>query len=364
MKKIFIIIAAVLTFLSVSPLDCAAEDFSAQQSEMVEQVDELLEEYDLGGSADDLSGLSFGEIWAKVRESFAERVNAPAKMLGTLLIVVVFTAVVQSAGESMLSQSPTSSLYSMICVLTAVTVITPQLLTVYSRTMTAITRTGGFISVFVPIFAAMTAVSGGLTSGGAYNVLILAASEAVVQLSVQFLAPLLSAATILAITGSAFPNASLDSISALLKKLVTWGLTVVMTLFTGFVSMKCTLSAKADGVATKAAKLMISGFVPVVGGAVSDAYATVRSSFDVIRTTVGAAGTVAIVLIMLPPILELLLFRAVMWIGAAAADVFSAAQLSKLMKGVDSALAIAQSVLVCYSVIFVICTGILMNAVN
>jgi stage III sporulation protein AE len=252
----------------------------------------------------------------------------------------------------------------MICVLTAVTVITPPLLTVYERSLSAITRTGGFISVFVPIFAAVTAAAGGLTSGSAYDILILAVSEVVVQLSVRLLMPVLSITTVLAISGSVFPNASLDSISVLLKKLVTWGLTVAMTLFTGFVSMKCTLTGKADGAATKTAKFMISGFVPVVGSAVSDAYATVRSSLDVMRTTIGAAGTVAVVLIMLPPILEIMAFRAAMWAGAAAADVFSVAPLSKLLKGLDSGLAVAQSVLVCYSVIFVICTGILMNAVN
>ncbi|MBQ9898881.1 MAG: hypothetical protein IJM44_05445 [Ruminococcus sp.] len=364
MKKIFIIISAVLTFLAVKPFPASAEDWSEAQSELVSEVDELLGDYDIGGSAESVSGLSFGEILVSVRDRAADRLTAPVQMLGTLLAVVLFTAVLQSSGGTFIPQSPNSSLFNMICVLTAVTVITPPLLTVYERALSSITRTGGFISVFVPIFAAVTAAAGGFTSGSAYDILILTASEVVVQLSVRFLMPVLSVTTVLAISGSVFPKASLDSISVLMKKLVTWGLTVAMTLFTGFVSMKCTLTGKADGAATKTAKFMISGFVPVVGSAVSDAYATVRSSLDVMRTTIGAAGTVAVVLIMLPPVLELLAFRAAMWAGAAAADVFSVTPLSKLLKGLDSGLAIAQSVLVCYSVIFVICTGILMNAVN
>ncbi|MDE5862681.1 MAG: stage III sporulation protein AE, partial [Ruminococcus sp.] len=170
--------------------------------------------------------------------------------------------------------------------------------------------------------------------------------------------------TVLAVSGSVFPDMSLNSIINLLKKLITWGMTVTMTLFTGFVSMKCTLGGKADGVASKTARFLISGAVPVVGGAVSDAYATVKSSFDVIHGSVGTVGVIAMIIIMLPPVMEVLVFRIVMWVGTAIAELFSTEPLVRLMKGIDSGLAVAQSVLVCYSVIFVLCTGILMKCLG
>ena len=141
-------------------------------------------------------------------------------------------------------------------------------------------------------------------------------------------------------------------------------MTIAMTLFTGFVTLKCTLTAKADGAATKTAKFMMSGFVPIVGSAVSDAYSTVRSSFDVIGGTVGTAGVFAVILILLPPVVEIVIFRFVMWIGAAAAEMFSSAALSKLLKGFDSGLAIAQSVLICYGLMFVLSTAILMQCTS
>ena len=136
-----------------------------------------------------------------------------------------------------------------------------------------------------------------------------------------------------------------------------------MTLFSGFVTLKCTLAGKADGAAAKTAKFVISGSIPIVGGAVSDAYSSVRGSFDVIVSTAGIAGTLAVVLIMLPPVIEIIIFRAVIWIGTSAAELFSAAPLAKLLKGLDSGLAIAQSVLVSYMVIFVICTAMVMQSV-
>ena len=216
--------------------------------------------------------------------------------------------------------------------------------------------------VFVPVFAGITIASGGIASGGIYNMMILGASELFAGLTDSFLMPILSVTAVLAVSGSVFPNVSVESIVKLIKKLITWGMTVAMTLFTGFTTMKCTLAAKTDGAAAKTAKFIISGFVPIVGGAVSDAYSTVRGSFDVIRSTVGTAGNIAILIFVVPPLIELLVFRGVMWIGTAAAELLSADSLVRLMKGIDSGLAIAQSVLVCYSVMLILCTGILVQS--
>lgn len=362
MKRLIITAAVVvLMFWAAVPLSAGA-DYSEAESELSGQVNDMLEEYDIGIDYGELAGMSFSELLAEVRSSAAARASAPLKMLGTLIVVAVFTAVVRSVGEAAFPEKSAPQTYDMVCVITAVAVITPQLMAVYRRAEAAIGRVSGFISVFVPVFSGMTIASGGVLSGSIYNAAALGASELIVGLSASYLMPVLSMTAVLAISGSVFPNGSADSIIALLKKLITWGITIVMTLFTGFVSLKCTLAGRADGAATKTAKFIISGTVPIIGGAVSDAYSSVRSSFDVMVSTAGIAGTVAVLLIMLPPIIEILIFRAVIWAGTSAAELFSAAPLVKLLKGLDSGLAIAQSVLISYMVIFVVSTAILIQS--
>ena len=311
----------------------------------------------------DVSGMGFSDIIDAVRTSAAAKAGAPLKMLGTLLAVSVFTSVIRSVGESTFPEK-SSQLYDMVCVIAAVAVTAPQLMTVYGSAMNAVERVGGFITVFVPVFSVIVIAGGGITSGGTYNLMTLGASEAMVILSRSYFMPVVSLMAVLAVSGSAFPYPSLESIAGIIKKITTWTMTIAMTLFTGFVTLKCTLTAKADGAATKTAKFMMSGFVPIVGSAVSDAYSTVRSSFDVIGGTVGTAGVFAVILILLPPVVEIVIFRFVMWIGAAAAEMFSSAALSKLLKGFDSGLAIAQSVLICYGLMFVLSTAILMQCTS
>lgn len=339
----------------------AVSEYDSQTAEISAQVDDMLEEYDISYTYEDMNDLSLSDLFESVKENLAARASAPFKTLGLVLMVIFFSALMKNIGETALLNRASSNMYNLVCVLSSVTVITPLLLNAYGNAESAIDTGGGFMKIFVPVFAGVTIASGHITSAGVYNTITLVAAEFIVELSRNFLMPLLSITIALAILGSVFSHTAVDGIIRLIKKLITWVMTVALTLFGGFVSLKCTLGASADGFAAKTAKFVISGFVPVVGSAVSDAYTTVKGSFDVMRCTIGLAGTVAVVMIMLPPVIELLLYRAVMWIGTAVAEMFSADSIAKLMKNLDSGLSIAMSILICFSMLFIICTGILMK---
>ena len=362
MKKLLIIpLVFIIMIVIPVPFAASASELSEEEAEISGQIDEIMYSNDINLSYGEIADLSLGEMWDRIKESVASDMNSPLRVLGTILLVSVFTAVMKSLGDGILHVNSSSEMFDMVCAVTAAAAVTPQLLDVYGDTLRAIERSGGFILVFVPLFAGITAAVGGVISGGLYNVMILAASEVLVGLSQNYLMPVLSVTAVLAISGSVFPNMSADGIVTFLKKLIVWGMTIAVTLFTGFVTLKCNLAGKADGVATKTAKFLMSGFVPIVGGAVSDAYSTVRGGFEVMRGTVGTAGIFAVALIMLPPILRLLIFRGVIWAGTAVSELLSAQPVVKLLKGLDSGLAIAQSVLICYSLMFILCTSILMH---
>lgn len=362
MKKIIVLIIFMTAFLAVRPMTAYSADIPDLDSEINSQLDDILRDYDIDYTADSLENISLGQMFGIIKEYTLGRISAPFKILAEIFMIVIFTAVMKSFGEVMKSEK--TPIYSMICVMAAVSVIFPQLMTAYENTFSSLERGGGFLAVFVPVFTAVSAAGGGISSAGVYNIMILAASEIIVQLSRNFLLPVLGVSAALSVTGSIFPNNSLDALVQLIKKITVWTITVLMTFFTGFVTLKCTIAGKADSFASKTVKYVLSGAVPIVGGAVSDAYATVRGSFDVVKATVGSIGITAILLVMLPPVIEIMIFRLVMWTGSAAAELFSAESINKLLKSFDSGLAIAQSLLVCYSMMFILCSAILMNTMG
>ena len=327
-----------------------------------QQLDEVLNEYDIDFDTEKIKDVTFSEF----AEQILGRVGVPKEkifnLLGTIIIVIVISTVMKNVRCGIMNDS--AEMYSAICTITAVSVISPHIFDTFSRTLEAVRLTGSFISAFIPVFAAITAVSGGIATAGVYDVSVLVASEVILLFSESFLMPLLSASAMLSVTGSVLKGTDMSGIVHLIRKMITWLLTALMLIFTGFVTLKCTLAGKTDGAASKTIRFMISGLVPVVGGAVTDAYSTVRSSFDIIRGTVGISGCFAIVLILLPPVVHIMIFRFIMWIGAAAAELLGEESMSKLLRSFDSALAIAQSLLICYGVMFIICTAILLRNVG
>ena len=360
MKKF--LTALLITILLIAffvPVAAHAEDTASSQNEFLSQFDEVLQDNDISYSTDELSGISFSGLVGEITKRTAEICGAPLRLLGTMLLIIVITSVLKSFGGSILGNS--EKIYSSVCVITAVTVIAPPLFEVFTQTIESVRLCGSFIAVYIPVFSGITAACGNIGSAGVYDIMLLAGSEFIVQLVSGMLMPILSAVTMLSVTGGAVSKNNFSGVVQLMKKLITWVLTVSMTLFTGFLTLKCTLAAKTDGAATKTARFLISGLVPVVGGAVSDAYATVRSSFDILRGTVGTGGCIVIILMILPPVLHILIYRAVIWTASAAADMFGEENMSAVLKSLDSGLAIAQTVLICYGMMFVLCTAILMQ---
>ncbi|MCQ2490869.1 MAG: stage III sporulation protein AE [Ruminococcus sp.] len=364
MRNFIIAVAGfILLLTSVVPYTVYASEPDDVYGELSDRLDEAFDEYDIGIGYGSIADLSFGELCSLVKDRLLARLSAPLRMLSAILLIIAVSSVLRtSAGGTLGGTSGTT--FDMICVLSASSATAPQLIDVYSSAVGEIELCSGFIVVFVPVFTAVSAMCGRLTSAGVYHLLILAASEMITQLSESFLMPVLGVTAALSVMGSVFSDSSLETVAGLLKKVSVFGITLVMTLFTGFVTLRCSIAGKADGAASKTARMLISGMVPVVGGAVSDAYSTVRGSFELIGSTIGAAGVIGIVLLMLPSILELFAYRGVMLIGAAAADMFSVPSVSKLLKSFDSGLSIAQCVLICYSLMFIISSAILAQTIG
>ena len=129
--------------------------------------------------------------------------------------------------------------------------------------------------------------SGNLTAAGVYNIILVLIAEIAVQIASGFLMPLLSLCIALAIVDSLNPTISLSSIIEGIQKAVTWSLGLMMTIFVGLLSIQSIIGNSADSLSVKAGKFMVSSFVPVVGGAISDAYTTLKGALVYLRVELG-----------------------------------------------------------------------------
>ncbi|MDE5946534.1 MAG: stage III sporulation protein AE [Oscillospiraceae bacterium] len=327
--------------------------------EIYSEVDSLLESYDIIYRLNDIGNLTFEDIFQGIHNVFISRITAPFLLFGMITAIIIFSAFIKSVNSSAISVKNDTA--DIISVLTATAVITEPLLILYSEISETIIKCGEFINLFVPIFASICALSGNISALGTYNIIVLGISQFIVWISGNYLLPALSMITALAVTDSIYSKSFFGSFTKFISKSMNWILTVCTSIFVGFLTLKNIVGTATDTFATKTAKFVISGFVPVIGGAVSDAYTTLKGSIGVLKGTAGMAGIIASLLIFIPPLIEVIAFRFVIKICGMVAEMFSVQNVVKLMNSLENGLSIILSIIVCFSLLFIISTAVLMK---
>ena len=364
MKKIISLILGVLLLIPfVTSISASAEESNLAYFDLTDQLNKKFDEFGIEINVENANDLSFGDLICLIWNRLSNRISAPLSLLATILLLIFFSSILRSFSGSLVNGT-NSNIYDLVCIVGAAAIVIPQIIDVYNDTLNNIELCGCFIVEFVPVFTTVAMISGGLISSGCYHLLILSASEMIVQLSERYFIPFLGITTALALTASAFPDSAIDEIVRLLKKISSCIIYFVITIYTGFVTLKCSIADKSDGISVKLTKSIMSSMIPIIGGAISEAYTTVKGSFEIIGGTFGLAGIIGIVLIMLPPIVEIFVYRGVLIVGAAAAELYSSPSFAKLLKSIDSGLAIAQSVLICYSLMLIISSAILTQSIG
>ena len=372
MKKIFWILIVFTIFSVICPCMTAYAQQGAGISEELEintdslgdnltpEVREFVEEN--GFTPDNtnaMTGITPTDVIKYVWDRFRESLIKPLRVLASLMAVILVAAVIESMEDSISSKSM-SKIFGVICVLVSVGIVSSSVSESISVAAAALDSGGTFMIGYVPVFAGITASSGSVTSAVAYNVLVLMVAQASVQLSGEIIIPSLSVCMAMGIVEAINPDFHLSGITEAVKNVVTFALGFIMTIFIGLLSLQSIVGASADTLGVKAAKFMVSNFVPVIGGAIADTYSTVKNSLGLLRGGVGFFGIAVIFIMILPPILEIAAMKLMFMAAGVISELFGVSQVKILLKNTNWILSTIFSILISFSVMLIISTAILM----
>ena len=301
--------------------------------------------------------LNAENVFAKLWKYICDEAAKPLAMLVSVIGVIILSTLINSMqGE----ENDVSTAFTAVGTLACSGIICTSFGAAISGAKTAVEGLGAFLSVYVPVFAGIMAANGQTATAAAYNGIITVAVEAFCQLFTLMILPLASCVMGISVAGSFDPDLRINSIAEAVKKLVNWCLALVMTVFTGILSVQSFVGAAADSAAMRAAKFTVSGAVPIVGGAVSDALMTVKSSVGVIKASAGSFGIIASAAVMLPSIISLFLFRLVFVISSALSDTFGTSRITSLLKSGESVMSIVIAMMISFWALGIVSTALML----
>lgn len=335
-------------------------DTSAITENLSPDVREFAEEHNLTvENTEAMSEITPGQVLGYIWDTFCEKLKEPLKLLASLMSVILVSAIVSST-EDTVSNKSLSKVFGIISVLITIGIISDSVSGCIDTAVEALDSGGTFMIGYVPVFAGITASSGSVTSAAAYNILVLLVAQLTVRISANYVVPILSLCMSMGIIEAINPDFHLSGITEGVKKAITFSMGFVMTIFIGLLSLQSIVGASADTLGVKAAKYMVSNWVPVVGGAVADTYATVKHSLGLLRGGAGFVGIILLFVMLVPPLLEITAMRFVFSAADIISDIFGISQVKTLIKNTSWILSTIFSILTCFAVMLIISTTILM----
>ena len=360
MKKLIMTFALAVLLtghaLAADVTDMQQEAFGTGQLEdaMLEDAQDILGNIDVT-SADFDDGLQ--KILSSTADEFSGVLGHALKRTGILLAIVMLGGLVGTVRETELGSFP--PIYMTLASTLAITAVSVGSVNSFVGLGTeTIEKMMVFSKSLLPAMAAAVTASGrGLGASSMYVAATLFC-DLFITVTDRIITPLVYMFIAATAAESAVGGGMAGRIAALFKWAAVTLLKTVLLCFTAYLSISSIVSGSADAVAIKAAKVTLSGVVPVVGSIISDASETVLLSASVLKNGIGIFGMLCILAVCAIPFLNLgVHYLAYKVCGAFSAAVGGGTE-TKLIDAIGSALGIILAMTaVCALMLLVSCVA-------
>ena len=369
MKKIAAVLPLIFAciyfmFIPVFAEDNFASEIGIDVSSLNENIPPDAEDMiaDNGISADNVDAvkdISPADVIKYMLGEAKAKLDYPLKLLVMLFAVIIAGSVAENFGSCIENKS-VSSVYGTVCVLIAVGITSDPIIKCVKTASDTLYSGSDFVTSYIPVFSGIMASSGCVTSAAAYSAVMVIFSEFAASAAANYLMPLVSICMALGIIQSVNEAFDLTSITDMIGKAVKFILGFIMTVFIGLLSLQSIIGASADTIGVKAAKYLASNCIPVIGGAVADAYTTLKASLGILRGGVGFFGIAVIFVSVVPALIEVVLVKVSFCIAEIISGMFGIKGIKTLLHNSSAVLSMIISLIICFGMMLIISTAVMM----
>lgn len=291
-RRLFLIFA-ILALLSASVF--AAQNLPGQEIDPEEGLPSQVQEQI--GSYESFSADSFSDALLRLFRDTFSGFDGPLHQ-GAVNCAIILAAVLLCSLTDFSGNGTISRIVGVLAVFSACTGSLTSLLRLGTDTVESIDR---YSTLLLPGLTALSASSGMQSSSAALYLGTVFFLKLLMSLIVKLLMPCVYILAGLAAAEAAMDNGRLKKLRELLRWVCVGTLKLLMFAFTAYFTVTGVITGSADAIKLKAAKMALSGTVPVVGGIVSDASETILMSAVAVKNAAGTYGLLAVLTLCLAP---------------------------------------------------------------
>lgn len=228
------------------------------------------------------------------------------KLLGTLILLTVFSMLLQSIQNAFDKSAISKVAYAIIYMVLIILALNSFHVAI-SYAVEAIDTMLSFMIALIPLLLALMATVGSIASVAFFHPVILFLVNTSGLLIKNFVLPLLFLSALLSIVSTMSEHHKVTQLAKLLRNISIGSLAFFFTVFLGVMSVQGATAAVADGITIKTAKFITGNFIPVVGRMFTDATDTVMSASILLKNSIGIIGAALLLMIAIFPAIKVLI---------------------------------------------------------
>lgn len=343
-RKLLFIVAAVVALLLGGTTLCAYAE-SQEETELTQNITDLLNELDLSeldtyleehsyeilsqfgnNSREILEYILNGNMNVDYGSYFNELINVifndalsliPA--FSQIIAIILLSSVLSAVNGNGLSET-TKRIVKFACYGVILLLLASVLTGIVTECKNCITLLKRQVEIISPILITLTVLTGGSGSAAIYQPSAIFLSEVAVEIISGFVFPLTIGVAILNFLSKLNPELSFGGVTKLLKSILKWVMGLIVAVFGIFLTVQSASSSLLDGILFKATKYVVGSSVPIVGNFLSSGVDTFVSAGLLIKNSVGVCGLIMLLSEVIQPIISLLAFSLVLKLVGAIAQ--------------------------------------------
>lgn len=263
--------------------------------------------------------LDYSSLWQSVLALVWEEGKVMLPAFAVILAVTLLCGILNSAKNGFLKSTMTDIIH-FAAYLSVGAVLLSVLISVLQAGFSAIGSMQRQMQIIYPILLTLMAASGGAVSAGIYRPAVAFLSSAVCEMFTAVVLPTSVVVIVLAFVGSLSDEVKTSKLGDFFKSVNKWLIGLALGLLGIFLTVQGISAAQYDGISLRAAKYLVSGSVPIVGGFLSGGLDLVLAGSALIKNAVGSFAVFLLFGAILRPVLLFAAFQLFLRLSAAVAE--------------------------------------------
>ena len=288
-------------------------------------------------------------LWGNIASSLSETFAA----LLTVLILAVLSSLLSGLTSGFMNKQTIEIVHYVFYTL-AVTVIMVKVGGIVKESadlvnlLTRLTETA-----FPPLVTLMSAL-GGSVSSTLYKPQLAFFCALISKIIGSLILPLFTASVAFFLIGHLSATVKTDKIPSAIRYGSTFVLTSVFGLFLTYLTVAGITGGMVDGISVKAAKFVVSSYVPILGGYLSQGFDLISAGCVLIKNAIGVIGIVCVLAILLKPILHIVVFTFALKVVASVVQPIGDKRISDFLYSVSNSTKVLITAIVGTGFVFIV----------